>query len=187
MKICRENRERTKTARIAKPELCSRSAERSKFISTDWCDRVHSGYRVFALIRVLRVLRDASANAKMGEDHSGSRVARSGKREVSERNWTSVTHLQPYCSTSAEDKARVDARLCGWTTWTNRKQRQSYPADERMREPTYVIVARDFVQISFLVLLIFQDKLSSYRNPFDNRRRKFFLYAYTYLEDRAFV
>lgn len=61
---------------------------------------------MLALIRMLGVLRDASANAKMGEAHSGSRVARSGRREVSERNWTSVTHLQPYCSTSAEDKAR---------------------------------------------------------------------------------
>lgn len=87
---------------------------------------------------MLRVLRDASANAKMGEDHSGSRVARSGKREVSERNWTSVTHLQPYCSTSAEDKARGegDARIEGRAVAGpyGRKQRQSYAPGERMRE-----------------------------------------------------
>lgn len=80
----------------------------------------------------------------MGEDHSGSRVARSGKREVSERNWTSVTHLQPYCSTSAEDKARGegDALVAGPH---GRKQRQSLRG-ERMRESVFNDV---IVQISF--------------------------------------
>lgn len=105
---------------------------------------------MLALIRMLGVLRDASANAKMGEDHSGSRVARSGRREVSERNWTSVTHLQPYCSTSAEDKARgeQDALVAGPH---GRKQRQSCAPGERMRETgvyNYVIVSREIVSPS---------------------------------------
>ncbi|KAK1125951.1 hypothetical protein K0M31_005484 [Melipona bicolor] len=35
------------------------------------------------------------------------------RREVSERNWTPVTHLQPYCSTSTEDKERRGVTLSG--------------------------------------------------------------------------
>lgn len=96
---------------------------------------------------MLGVLRDASANAKMGEDHSGSRVERNGKREVSERNWTSVTHLQPYCSTSAEDKARGEGDALDHMA--ENKDEVTHRAKPFVYN--YVIVSRDSVsEISFL-------------------------------------